>query len=98
MLPEDSTSEWRKGLGSITDEAADSVSVKSKEKRDEQVVCVPEGFERLLANAVVGGSIHQQHAKKHDMACDTTSLGIVDLNSGDGSNLRLLHVIEAIVY
>lgn len=55
---------------------------------------IPEGLEGLLSNAMMGGRVHQKHAKQHDVAGDATGLGIVNLESGDGANLRLLNVEE----
>jgi len=59
------------------------------------MVRVPEGFERLLPNAMMGCRIHHQHAEKHYVSCDTTGLGVMNLNSGLRSDLRLLDVEKA---
>lgn len=87
--------EWRVRQSSVANEAAGRVGVQSEEEGDEQVVGVPERLERLLTNAGMGGSVHQEHAEKHDMASDTTSLGVVNLDGGNGTNLRNLDVEEA---
>lgn len=94
MLPVVVTSEWRETLGGVTDEAADSMSVEGEEEWDEEMVSVPEGLEGLLSNAVMGGRVHQKHAEQHDVAGDTTGLGVVNLKGGNGTNLRLLDVVE----
>ena len=60
------------------------------------MVSVPEGLERLLADAVVGGGVHQEHAEQHDVAGDTTRLGVVDLDGSDRADLTLLNIVEAI--
>lgn len=59
------------------------------------MVSVPERFEGLLANAIVGGRVHHEHAEEHDMARDATGLCVVDLDRRHRSNLRLLDVEEA---
>lgn len=97
MLPEDLTGEGREGGGRITDEAADCVCVHAQQERDEKVVSVPERLERLLSNPVVGGRVHQQHAKKHHVTRDSTGLGVVNLNRKNGSNLCPLDVEEAAI-
>lgn len=86
--------ERREALGSVTDEAADSVGVQSEEKRDKEMVSVPEGLERLLTDTRVRSCVHEEHAQKHDVSSDTTSLRIVDLKSADRTNLSLLDVVE----
>jgi hypothetical protein len=45
---------------------------------------------------VVSSGVHEQHAEKHNMASNTTSLGVVDFDGGDGSNLGYLDIDEAI--
>lgn len=44
----------------------------------------------------MGCRIHQQHAQKHDMACDSTSLGVVNLYSQLWADLILFDVVEAV--
>lgn len=94
VLPEEVSGKGRYGVDRVTNEAADSVGVKSEEEGDEEMVRVPEGLERLLADAVVRGGVHQQHAEEHDVASNTAGLGVVDLDGGDLSELGLLHVEE----
>lgn len=43
---------------------------------------------------MVGRGVHQQHAKKHNVSRDTTSLCVVDLKSNLGSHLHTLDVEE----
>lgn len=97
VLPEDLSCEGGERVGGITDEATNGVGVQAEEERDEEMVSVPEGLERLLPNAVVGGGIHEQHAKQHDVTCNTTGLGVVNLDCGYWSDLSLLHVVEAVL-
>lgn len=56
---------------------------------------VPKGLEALLANFVMGCGIHQQHAQKHDMSCNSSGLRVVNLKSGNRSNLVLFNVEKA---
>lgn len=73
------------------------MGVESEEERYEEVVRVPEGLERLLTNLCVRGSVYKQHAKEHDMACDTACLCVMYLNCCDWSNLIPLDVEEAAI-
>ena len=79
VVPERIAGKGRVWLFAVADEAARSVGIESEEEGYEEVVSIPERFIGLLANASVGSSKHHQHAEKHDMACDATSLGIVYL-------------------
>jgi hypothetical protein len=88
-------SEWRDGIGRVTDKTTDCVGVHAQQERDEQVVGVPESLERLLADSVMSGRIHHKHAEKHDMTGDTTGLSVVDLNGQFGTHLCSLDVEEA---
>jgi hypothetical protein len=49
----------------------------------------------LLTNLVVSGRVHEKHAKEHDVACDASSFCIMNLESGDLSNLCSLDIEEA---
>ena len=55
---------------------------------------IPESFEGLLSDLVVGRRVHQKHAEKHNMTGNATSLCIVDFNSQFWSHLRLFHIEE----
>ena len=68
--------------------------IHAQQERDEQVVRIPEGLERLLPDPMVGRCVHEQHAQQHDVARDSSSLCIVDLNRGLRSNLVLLDIKE----
>lgn len=57
------------------------MGVEGQEKRDEQVVRVPEGLVGLLPDPMVSGCIHQEHAEEHHMPRNTADLSIVDLHS-----------------
>lgn len=71
------------------------MGVKSEKEGNEQVMCVPESLEGLLTDLCVCGRVHQKHAEKHDMSCNTTGFGIVDLDGCDLSNLSPLDIEEA---
>lgn len=95
MRPEDVPGEWRERVGTVTHETANCVRVKPEDERDKQVVGVPEGLERLLADSVVCSRVHQKHAEKHDMAGDTARLSVMDLQGENRSDLCYLDVEEA---
>ena len=95
MLPVLVAGKRREAPRGVADEAANCVGVQGEEKGDEQMVHVPKRFERLLPDAVVRRRVHQQHAEKHHMAGDAARLGIMDLQSRHGTNLRLLDIVEA---
>jgi hypothetical protein len=97
MIPELVTGEWRKWIGGVTNETSSSVGVHSEKERNEEMMCVPESLERLLANLGVGSGVHEKHAEQHNMSRDSTCFGVVDLNGSDWSNLSLLDVEEAAV-
>lgn len=40
--------------------------------------------------------VHQQHTQKHDMASDSTSLSVVDLNCRNRTELISLDIEEAV--
>lgn len=96
VLPVLLAGEGREAVGGVAHEAADGVGVQGQEEGDEEVVGVPEGFEGLLADAVVGGRVHQEHAEEHHMAGDTAGLGVVNLDCRYGANLGLLDVEETV--
>ena len=52
----------RKGLCSVTHEAAGCVCVHAEQERDEEVVRVPKRLERLLSDPVMGCGVDQKHA------------------------------------
>jgi hypothetical protein len=97
MRPEALAGEWRVGVGAIPHEAAGGVRVHGEQERDEEVVGVVEGLERLLAHLRVRGRVHEKHAQQHDVAGDATGLRVVDLDSRLRAHLRALDVVEAVL-
>jgi hypothetical protein len=95
VLPVLVSGEGGEALGGVAHKASDRVGIEGQEEGDEEVVGVPKRLEGLLPDAVVRRGVHQEHAQKHDMAGDATGLSVVNLNSGDGANLRLFDVVEA---
>lgn len=65
---------------------------EANHEEESQVVSVPEYFEALLTDLVVCSCVHQEHNEKHEMACDATRLGIMDLLGGLLANLSALDV------
>lgn len=55
---------------------------ESKHEEERKVMCVPEYLEGLLPYFVVGGCVHQEHDKQHEVTGDATRLGVVYLLSG----------------
>jgi hypothetical protein len=92
--PEGLASKRRKGILGISNEAVGCVGVHSQQEGDEEVMCVPERFERLLAYAVMGRGVHEENTQQHDMASDATRLRIVDLHGGFRPNLVPLDIEE----
>lgn len=89
----------RKGgdrICSVTYEAASCMRVEGQQKRNEQVMRVPESLERLLSDAMVGSGIHEHHAQKHNMAGDSTCFSIMYLDSIYGADFVLLDVVETL--
>lgn len=92
--PEVVVVEGRKRKCSITHETVGCMRVHAEKERNEQVVSVPEGLERLLSDPVMRCGIHEQHAKQHNMSGNATSLGVVNLEGNLGTNLGHLNVEE----
>lgn len=88
--------ERRVRLDSVTHETSHSVGVETKEKRDKQVVSVPESLEGLLTNSVVSCGVHEKHTQQHHVAGGTTRLRVVNLNCGLCTNLQSLDIEEAV--
>jgi len=82
------------GSRGVTDEATSSMGVKTDHEKEGKVVGIPKGFKALCANLVVGGSIHQNHDKKHEMTSDAASLGIMNVQSNFRPDLGSLDIEE----
>lgn len=95
MIPEVRSCKWREWIDAITHKATSGMCVHGQEKRDEEVVRIPEGFEGLLADLCVGRGIHQEHAEKHNMTRDTTSFFVVDVQRDFWPDLILFDIEEA---
>lgn len=74
-------------IGRVTDETTGCMSVKADHEEESEVVSIPECLEALVANLVVCGSIHEEHDEKHKMPGNTTSLGVMDIESDLRANL-----------
>ena len=94
VVPEVFAREGGVGVDRVANEAACGVGVHGEEEGDEEVVSVPEGFEGLLTDLVVCGGVHEEHTEEHDVASDTASLGVVNLDSSFRPDLTTLHVEE----
>lgn len=94
VVPEVVSGEGRKGVGRVTHEAACSVGVETEKEGNKQVVSVPECFKGLLADLGVCSRVHQQHAEKHDVACDTSGFLVVNMKGDFWTDLSLFDVEE----
>jgi hypothetical protein len=95
VSPEAFLVEWRERCSSVTNEAAGCVCVHAEQERNEEVVGVPKGLEGLLSDPVVRSGVDQQHAEQHDMSCNATSLGVMDLECDLWADLGTLDVEKA---
>jgi len=66
-------------LNTIADEAPSGVCVDADHEEEREVMCIPESLEALVANLMVGGGVHEDHDKEHEMTSDTTWLFVVDI-------------------
>lgn len=95
MVPELLAGKWGYRICCVAHETTGGMSVERQQERDEEVMCVPEGLECLLPNAMVSGRINQHHAEKHDMTCDTARSRKMDLDGQLVANVFFLDVVEA---
>ena len=65
------------------------------QKRDKEVVCVPESLEGLLSDAVMSGGVHEKHTEQHYVSRDTSRLSVMDLECDLRPYLASLHVVKA---
>lgn len=75
------------GIDGVSDETAGSVGVKSDHEEECEVVGIPEGFKALATDLVVGGCVHDEHDKQHEVTSDATSLFVMDILRGNLANL-----------
>ncbi len=94
VCPEIGSRERRIWCGGVSNEAVGGVGVHTQQERDEEMVSVPESLVGLLADLVMSSGVHQQHAEKHDVSCDATSLSVVNLNRRFRTKLSSLNVEE----
>ena len=70
------------------------MGVHAQEKRNEEVMRVPERLEGLFSNLRMRSCVHEEHAQQHDVSGDTAGLGVVNLHTRLRSHLRALDVEE----
>ncbi len=75
------------GISGVTDEASGGMTIKTDHEEERKVVSVPEGLKALVTNLVVCGGVHQDHDEQHEVAGDTTWLGVMDVQRSLGTNL-----------
>ena len=59
------------------------MGVESKHEEECEVVSIPESLKTLLADFVVGGRVHDEHDEQHEVTCDSASLFVVNILSGN---------------
>lgn len=79
-------------FNTIADEAPSGVCVDTDHEEEREVMCIPESLEALVANLLVGGGVHEDHDKEHEMTSDATWLCVVDILCTLLSNLSSLDV------
>ena len=67
------------GVNGVSNETSSGVGVKSDHKEECEVVGVPKCLEALAADIVVGGRVHDEHDKQHEVASNATSLFVVNV-------------------
>ena len=75
------------GIGRVSYEASDGMSVQTEHEEECKVMGIPESLEALVANLGMGRGIHQNHNEKHEVTTKTTRLMIVDFNCQLRTNL-----------
>jgi hypothetical protein len=75
------------GVHGVSDETASGVGVKGDHEEEREVVGVPEGLKTLAANLVVGGCVHDEHDKQHEVTSDATGLFVVYVLRGNLTDL-----------
>ena len=96
VVPEVGTGKGRPWIGGVTHEAAGSVGVHAEQEGNEEVMRIPKRLVRLLANLVVSGRVHEQHAEKHDVPGNAAGLAVVNLHGPFRPYLRLFDIEEAV--
>jgi len=80
------------GINRVADEASGSVRVQAEHEEERKMMSVPKCFEALGANLLAGGGVHEQHDEQHEVARNSTRLGVVDLKGDLLSNLGAQHL------
>jgi hypothetical protein len=94
MIPKRLAGEGGEWLDRVAHKAISRVGVQSQQEWNEEVMCVPERFERLLPYPVVCRGVHEKHTQQHNMAGDAAGLRIVDFHRGFGPDLVSLNIEE----
>lgn len=69
-------------VNGVSHEATGCMCVKTDHEEERKMVCIPEHLKALIANLVMGGSVHDKHDQKHEVTSNTPRLRIVNLLSG----------------
>lgn len=80
------------GFRTITDKAAGSVRVQSEHEEECKMVGVPKHLERLLSDLLMSSGVHEEHDEKHEVARETASLGVMNLEGYLLANLYFMGI------
>lgn len=83
------------GVDGVSYETAGGVGVKGDHEEKCEVVGIPERFEALAADLVMGGCVHDEHDEQHEVAGDATGLFIMDILCGNLTDLYRVEVSES---
>jgi len=75
------------GVHGVPNKATGGVRVESDHEKECEMVGIPEGLETLIADFMMGGSVHEEHDKEHEMTSDTASLSVMNVESPFLANL-----------
>jgi len=71
----------------VSDEAASGMGVKGDHEEKCGVMGVPGRLRALAMDVVVGGSVRGEHGGQHEVASDVTGSFVVDILSGNLTDL-----------
>lgn len=80
------------GQGGSAHEAAGGVGVETDHEEEGEMMGIPKRFKALLADFVVGGTVHDYHDEEHDMAGDATGLLVVNVEGVSRTELATFDV------
>jgi hypothetical protein len=94
MIPKKRPGKRAIGLGCISDKTSRSMRIKGEEEHKCEMMCIPEGFEGLLADWCMSSRVHEQHAQQHDVSSDPTGFRIMNLYGRNRSRTHSFDVLR----